>query len=48
MICCKRNAVGALTFSLSLVLAAALARPALAQGSDDLWEISSKIGRAHV
>jgi hypothetical protein len=39
MICCTRNAACTLVFSLALVAVA----PALAQGADDLWEISSKM-----
>jgi hypothetical protein len=45
MIYCIFNPARALTFSLALVFAAVLIQfpPALAQGSDDLWEISSKM-----
>jgi hypothetical protein len=45
MISSIRNAPRALSFALALVFVGALAqfRPAHAQGSDDLWEISSKM-----
>jgi hypothetical protein len=45
MVSCFRNPARALIFVPALVFAAVLVqfRPALAQGSDDLWEISSKM-----
>jgi uncharacterized protein DUF3617 len=45
MVSCFRNPARALTLSSALVFAAVLVqfRPAFAQGSDDLWEITSKM-----